>query len=150
MTSSPTSSRPWPRFSYTATVSPSPFDEIARRHGARLLVQFGSTVSGRTHPGSDVDVAVFFEGDATYARVGGLLADLEAALPGRTVDLGLLNRADPLFLKKALEGARLLAGEPRDLALLRLYAFRRYQDHRRFLRLEERHLDRFLAARAAR
>jgi hypothetical protein len=44
----------------------------------------------------------------------------------------------------------LLAGSPRDLALLRLYAFRRYQDHRRFLRLEERHLDRFLAARAGR
>jgi hypothetical protein len=55
-----------------------------------------------------------------------------------------------LFLKKVLENARLLAGSPRDLALLRLYAFRRYQDHRRFLRLEERHLDRFLAARVGR
>jgi predicted nucleotidyltransferase len=129
-------------------VSPSPFEAIARRHGARLLVQFGSTVSGRTHPGSDVDVAVLFEGDPTFARVGCLLVDLEVLFPGRTVDLGLLNRADPLFLKKALENARLLAGAPRDLARLRLYAFRRYQDHRRFLRLEERHLDRFLAARA--
>ena len=131
-------------------MSPSPFDAIARRHGARLLVQFGSTVTGRAHAGSDVDVAVFFAGDPTYTRLGGLLADLEAAFPGRVVDLGLLNRADPLFLKKVLENARLLAGSPRDLALLRLYAFRRYQDHRRYLRLEERHLDRFLAARAGR
>ena len=131
-------------------MSDSPFDAIARRHGARLLVQFGSTVSGRVHPGSDVDVAVLFEGDPTYTRLGGLLADLEAAFPGRVVDLGLLNRADPLFLKKVLENARLLAGSPRDLAQLRLYAFRRYQDHRRFLRLEDRHLDRFLAARADR
>ena len=131
-------------------MSDSPFDAIARRHGARLLVQFGSTVTGRTHAGSDVDVAVFFEGDPTYTRLGGLLADLEPIFPGRVVDLGLLNRADPLFLKKVLENARLLAGSPRDLALLRLYAFRRYQDHRRFLRLEERHLDRFLAARVGR
>lgn len=123
------------------------FDEIARRHRARLLLQHGSTVSGRTHPGSDVDVAVLFDGDPAYGRLGGLLVDLEAAFPGRTVDLGLLNHADPLFLKKVLEQARLLAGSPGELARLRLYAFRRYQDHRRFLRLEERHLDRFLAAR---
>jgi len=131
-------------------MSASPFDGIARRHGARLLVQFGSTVSGHVHPASDVDVAVLFEGDPTYTRLGGLLADLEPVFRGRAVDLGLLHRADPLFLKKVLENARLLAGSPRDLALLRLYAFRRYQDHRRFLRLEERHLDRFLAARAGR
>ena len=131
-------------------MSASPFDGIARRHGARLLVQFGSTISGHVHPASDVDVAVLFEGDPTYTRLGGLLADLEPVFRGRAVDLGLLNRADPLFLKKVLENARLLAGSPRDLALLRLCAFRRYQDHRRFLRLEEHHLDRFLAARAGR
>lgn len=126
------------------------FEEIARRHKARLLVQHGSTVGGRTHAASDVDVAVLFDGEPDYARLGGLLADLETAFPGRDVDLGLLNHADPLFLKKVLERARLLAGSPRELATLRLYAFRRYQDHRRFLRLEERHLDRLLAARAAR
>jgi predicted nucleotidyltransferase len=131
-------------------VSAPSFDEIARRHKARLLVQHGSTVGGRTHPGSDVDVAVLFDGEPDYARLGGLLADLQGAFPGRDVDLGLLNHADPLFLKKVLERARLLAGSPRDLATLRLYAFRRYQDHRRFLRLEERHLDRLLAARSAR
>jgi predicted nucleotidyltransferase len=124
------------------------FDEIARRHGARLLLQYGSTVSGRTHAASDVDVAVLFEGEASFDRLGGLMADLEAVFPGRDVDLGLLNHADPLFLKKVLEGARLLAGSARDLASLRLYAFRRYQDHRRFLRLEERHVERFLAERA--
>ena len=127
-----------------------PFDAIARRHRARLILQYGSTVSGRIHAGSDVDVAVLFEGDPDYRRLGDLLADLEGAFAGRTVDLGLLNRADPLFLKKVLENGRLLAGSPRDLACLRLYAFRRYQDHRRYLRLEERHLDRFLAARGAR
>ena len=127
-----------------------PFDEIARRHRARLLVHHGSTITGRAHAGSDVDIAVLFEGEPDYARVGGLLADLERTFPGRDVDLGLLNHADPLFLKKVLESARLLAGSPRELACLRLYGFRRYQDHRRFLRLEERHLDRFLAERANR
>ncbi len=127
-----------------------PFDEIARRHGVRLLLQHGSTVRGRTHAASDLDVAVLFEGEASFARLGSLLAELEAVFPGRDVDVGLLNHADPLFLKKVLENARLLAGSARELASLRLYAFRRYQDHRRFLRLEEQHVERFLAERAGR
>ena len=74
-------------------MSASPFDAIARRHGARLLVQFGSTVSGRVHPASDVDVAVLFEGDPTYTRLGGLLADLEVAFSGHVIDLGAADRA---------------------------------------------------------
>jgi hypothetical protein len=56
--------------------------------------------------------------------------------PGQEVDLAVLDRADPLLLKQVLEGCRLLAGSPRRLAELKMYAFRRYQDHRRFLDLE--------------
>lgn len=126
------------------------FDAIARRHGARLVLQFGSTVTGRTHAASDVDVAVLFAGVPDYERLGSLHADLAVAFRGREVDLGILNHADPLFLKKVLEHCRLLAGSARELAELRLYAFRRYQDHRRFLRLEEQHVERFLAARTGR
>ena len=124
------------------------FDGIARRHGALLLLQFGSTVRGREHPGSDVDVAVLFRAQPSFARMGALLADLEPAFPGREVDLGVLNRADPLFLSRALEDARLLAGPPRALAELRMRAFRRFQDHRRYLDMERAHVERFLAARA--
>lgn len=133
---------------YTRVVEGLDFEAIAGRHGALLLLQFGSTVTGREHADSDVDVAVLFDGEPTFARLGALLAELEPAFPGRSVDLGLLNRADPLFLKKVLESARLLAGTQRDLAELRLRAFRRYQDHRRYLALERQHLDRFLAARS--
>jgi len=94
-----------------------------------------------------LDIAVLFDGEPTFERMDALLAELQAAFPGRAVDLGALNRADPLFLKKVLEGARLLAGTPRALAELRLRAFRRYQDHRRYLAMEKEHVDRFLAAR---
>jgi len=33
-------------------------EEIARKHGIALMLRFGSTVSGRTHPRSDLDIAV--------------------------------------------------------------------------------------------
>ena len=52
-----------------------------------------------------------------------------------------------------LDIAVLFDGEPTFermdalLAELRLRAFRRYQDHRRYLAMEKEHVDRFLAAR---
>ena len=123
------------------------FTHIARQHGVRLLLQFCSTVTGRAHAASDVDLAALFDGEPTLARVGDLHADLASAFPGREVDLGVLNHADPLFLERALAHARLLAGAARDLAELRLFSFRQYQDHRRYLDLERTFVDKFLAAR---
>ena len=124
------------------------FEAICLAHGVLVLLQFGSTTKGREHAQSDVDIAALFDGELTFARMDALLADLGPLFPGRQVDLGVLNRADPLFLKQVLESARLLAGTPRALAELRLRAFRRYQEHRRYLAMERAHLDRFLAARA--
>jgi len=111
--------------------------EIAQRYGARLLLRFGSTLRGGTHQRSDVDVGVLFgNGVPDFERLAELEADLQAAFPERPIDLAVLDRADPLFLAKVLERCELLAGEPRRLAELRGYAFRRYVDHKRFLAME--------------
>jgi len=115
------------------------FAEIARKHGIRLLLQFGSTVTGAVHPRSDVDLAVLLERPApSLAELADLLHDLQRGFPGREVDLAILNRADPLFLKQVTERCRLLHGEPRELRRLMLLAFKRYQDHRKYLEIERR------------
>ncbi len=117
--------------------------EIAHRYRLSLVLQFGSTVRGGIHPRSDVDVAVQFETHPpSYEIEARLAGDLQALFPDRDLDLAVLNRADPLLLKKALEECRLLAGSARRLAELRIYAFKRYQDHRRFLDLERAHVSR--------
>jgi len=122
------------------------FAEIAERHGAALIVQYGSTVAGPTHAASDVDIGVLYDGPLpSLLDQGGLIEDLQQCFSGRQVDLATLDRADPLFLKKVLESCRLLAGSPRRLAELKLYAFKRYQDHRRYLPLERAYVDRVLA-----
>ena len=121
------------------------FAEIASRHGASLLLQYGSTVSGRTHDRSDVDLGVLYDRPPpSLMDVGGLIADLQERFPGREVDLAILDRADPLFLKKVLEQSRLLAGSQRRLAELKIYAFKRYLDHRPYLALERAYVDRVL------
>lgn len=81
-----------------------PFDQIAERHGAALLLQYGSTVSGPTHARSDVDVGVLFDAPPpSLFDLGGLIGDLEERFPGPTVDLAVPDHADPLFLHRVVQ-----------------------------------------------
>ena len=110
---------------------------VCQAHGIRLLLQFGSTVSGRSHAASDLDLAALLERrPASLDAHAELVLDLQALLPGQEVDVALINEADPLFLKKITERCSLLYGTPRALSELKIYAFKRYQDHRRFLAME--------------
>jgi predicted nucleotidyltransferase len=122
------------------------FAGIARRRGLALLVQYGSTVGGTPHERSDIDVGVLYDGPPpSLFDQGALIEDLQRCFPDRPVDLAVLDRADPLFLHKVMETCRLLAGSPRRLAELKIYAFKRYQDHRRYLPLEGAYVDRVVA-----
>jgi predicted nucleotidyltransferase len=130
-----------------ACTDPARFESLARKHGIRLLLQFGSTISGHVHVRSDVDVAVLLErAPASLHEYGALATDLQDCFPGRELDLAIVNRANPLFLKQIVDGSRLLYGSPRVFAELRMYAFKRYQDRRRFLAMEREHVRRTIAA----
>lgn len=118
---------------------------VARKHGIRLLLRFGSTVTGRLHQRSDVDLAALVERVPSSLQAHGeLLQDLQQLFPDREVDLALINRADPLFLKKITEACLLLHGSLRELQRLKIYAFKRYQDHRKYLEMERRYVERAL------
>jgi predicted nucleotidyltransferase len=126
-------------------MDPPSLEDIARRHGVELILEFGSMVTGRVHPRSDVDLAVLFGRSAVSFREWADLAhDLQSLYADREVDVAIINHADPLFLKRITERCRLLLGSPRRLAELRMYAFKRYQDHRRFLDLEREYVHRTL------
>jgi predicted nucleotidyltransferase len=131
-------------------MDPSALETIARRHGIELLLEFGSVVTGQVHPRSDLDLAVLFDRPVVSFEE---LADLQHALqslnPDREVDLAIINHADPLFLRRITERCRLLHGSARRLAELRIHAFKRYQDHRRYLALERLYVDRTLAQLSA-
>jgi predicted nucleotidyltransferase len=121
---------------------------IAGEHGLSLILQFGSTIDGRlVHPGSDIDLAVRFTGrPPPYDRQFELTLALQQVFPDGEVDLAVINHADPLFLKKITERCRLLFGTPGELQELKIYAFKRYQDHRPYFAMEREYVDRFLAS----
>ena len=129
-------------------MDPETIESVARRHGIELILQFGSSVSGREHRLSDVDLGVLFAKAVDPLRdLDVVLHDLQTFFPTREVDLAVLNHADPLFLKEVTERCRLLAGPPARLRHLQLYAFKRYQDHRPYLAFEREYVRRQAAAR---
>ena len=114
-------------------------EEVARRYGITLILQFGSSITGKTHGRSDVDLAVQRDGPPlSFAEHAELSHELQAFFPNQEIDLAVLNRADPLFLKKITEACHLLYGSQGDFQRLKICAFKRYQDHRRYLDLERR------------
>lgn len=116
-------------------------DQIAQRFGVDLMLQFGSTVAGQVHDRSDVDIAVRFLGNSpSLSNLVELGHALQRFVPDRELDLAVINRADPLFLYQMVSRCTLLYGSSRQLAELKMYAFRRYQDHRRFLALERKYV----------
>jgi len=124
--------------------------DIAQKHGIVLTLKFGSSVTGRAHPKSDVDIAILLDrSNITLREHAELLQSLQPLFPDRELDLALINHADPLFLKKITDNCELLYGPPERLQALKLYAFKRYQDHRRFFEMERQFAERFLATTQA-
>lgn len=122
-------------------------DDVARRHGIRLIVQFGSTLHGRVHPRSDLDLAVLLDRvPRSLAAHADLIADLQSLFPDREVDVAIINRADPLFLRQIVERGGPVYGPSRVWHELRMYAFKRYQDHRRYLAMERDYVTRQIQA----
>jgi len=87
----------------------------------RLAILFGSQASGKTHAGSDADVAVALEGEMSPVRRGELSARLSGAL-GCEVDVVDLPKAQGEFLAQIVLGGKVAV--KRDAPLLAELAIR--------------------------
>ncbi len=111
--------------------------EIAEKFGLSLVVLFGSVAAGADRPDSDIDIGVQFkDGDPGLSRTLDVQAELSNLFRERDVDLSILNRADPFFMKKIAERCEFVYEEPGKASAFLLLAFKRYQDHRKYLEME--------------
>jgi len=117
---------------------------IAEKYGLRLIVLFGSQVTGRTHLESDVDVAVWTTRPLTSARRTRLWMELSDAFRAE-IDLAVLNHAEPLLLSQVARKGKLLYENKRwAWEEFKGYAFRYYQDTQKFRDDLTRYLEREL------
>ncbi len=124
------------------TPSPEQLQPIAEQYSLRLIVLFGSQAKGQTHPGSDVDVAIWMElslsAEDRLALWGALTRLFEAE-----VDLTTLNRSEPLLLYQVASTGRLLyESEEWAWENLKSYAYRCYWDSTKFFEDMSRYVSR--------
>lgn len=122
--------------------------EVAEKYKLSLVLLFGSAVTGKSHPQSDVDIAAKTSGsEISFKETADLQFELQEIFPGREVDLAIINHADPFFLKKIVESALLLFGSLQNFAELKTYAFKRYIDHQKYFQMEKKFVEKFLTER---
>ena len=115
-------------------------NEIGYRYDLKLMILHGSYATGKTHPHSDLDIAVLGRREIDRDKFVDLYGELAALLddhPGRELDLKTLHRKDPLFLYQVMKTSELVYGSPTAYHELKAYAFRLYQDSRDLRRLEQ-------------
>lgn len=88
---------------------------------------FGSQATGRAGPQSDVDVAVLGWRPLSLEERLTLQMDVENALKRERVDVVDLSRASPVLRFEALQGVRLLARSPEDVAVFSSLVGREYE-----------------------
>ena len=102
---------------------------LAAEPGLLAAWLFGSCAAGRTHPGSDIDIALLYEPPPALARLAALRAGLQEALGMEDVDLVLLDEETPSVLAFEAVSGRLLHCRDRDrLAAYVSEIARQYED----------------------
>lgn len=101
--------------------------KVAEKYGLKLLVLFGSSVTGKTHKESDLDVAYLSARTLTIREEAELIVKLGPILKSNLVDLANISLASPLLLYAlAQDGKALYESNPFEFYNLRAYAFKRY------------------------
>ena len=110
-----------------------PLQGLFQQHPVRLAYLFGSQATRRTHPSSDVDIAVLLDesltSDERFAERLRLLGDLSCLLGTDHVDLVMLNEAPPLLAYETLRhGILLYCADAQTRIEFQVRTLRAYED----------------------
>ena len=120
--------------------------KLAQKYGLSLVVLFGSQVTGRTHKESDIDFAFMVDKHISPRETAEILFDFTRYLKiGANIELVNLKNSSPLLLKQiAMNSLLMYEKEPHSYNLFKIYALRRYMEERKFLKLRDLSLNKFL------
>jgi predicted nucleotidyltransferase len=95
---------------------------------SKLVVLYGSKISGTSRSDSDFDVAVLSAKKPDYRLFNQLFADLSRIFKGENVDIRFLNQADPLYAMEVVKDGILLFGDQDEFDDLKVLVNKKYID----------------------
>ncbi len=107
--------------------------KIAKEYGLTHIVLFGSQAKQTAREGSDIDIAIISDkklNRADYAKIISSFSRIFGASSDK-MDLTEVFRADPLLLYHTMFDGRLLYGDNRIFQLKKMYALKRFMDHKK-------------------
>ncbi len=115
--------------------------KLAKKYGLKLVLLFGSFVSGKIHKGSDYDIAVLTEESKNIndlKNYNDILFFLSETLeiPSQKIDLTNLNNANPLLGYEIAMKSKLVFGDKNLFDEYRAQSFRNYIDSQPLFNLE--------------
>jgi predicted nucleotidyltransferase len=120
-------------------------DPLCRQYGLRLVILFGSSVTGRRGPESDLDLALL--GDAPLDLVA-VTTDVIRLLQTDRVDVVDLRRASPLLTMEVARHGRLVYERTPGMHIEFIsLAARRYIDTKKLRDAQKDAIHRFLASK---
>lgn len=103
--------------------------EIARKYNLSLVLLFGSQATGKTHKGSDYDIAYLSEAPLSLEDESKLVVDLIEIFRSEAIDLVSVRGASPLLLHEIVHtGEVLFERTPSLFTSLYIYALRIYEE----------------------
>ena len=133
---------------YTITELAQKLRPFFQQPGVQLVVLFGSQVSGKVHPGSDLDLGILADKPLDTVQVTGKLMRLTHL---NNVDVVDLRRANPLLAREIVRQGTVLY--ERDLGTYARFvslAVRRYADTRKLREAQKQVVNQFLQTRGVR
>jgi predicted nucleotidyltransferase len=105
--------------------------EIAVRRGLSLVVVFGSQATGRTHKGSDMDIAVLGREPVRFDERAKIASELDSVFGRRDVEVADIdpNSASPTLMYAVVRDGKLLyEAEEGGFMRWKLYAIKMWME----------------------
>lgn len=110
-----------------------------------MVLIFGSRASGKTHSGSDVDVAYSSSAPLSLEDESQFALDLAGILKTDLIDLVSIRASSPLLLKEIADNAVVLYESKKSLfSEFRLYSFKKYFESKRLFELRRDYVNKRL------
>lgn len=119
---------------------------LAEKYGITLLILFGSQATGKTHAGSDADLAFVSKRKLSPREISECAFDLSSLVEFSRIELIDVRDAPPLLLKNiATAGIVVYEAEPQIFARFRIYAIKCFMEAQKILSLRAASLNAFLS-----